>query len=320
MPVNSRFVLRLFRDGRRQPSLKRLSSWRGAGGPTGFRSRVRAAAAAILAFGTGLLVWAPHAAQAADEVNYVVLGDSYSTGVGAGDYDTNEASCKRSSNAYSQLWVKEFSTKPVADFTFVACSGATTADVESQQLGSLGPDTTMVTMTIGGNDIGFTPTITECLLTATAGDESCIASARAAGVQAAESMPAKLDALYKKIKEKAPNSQVFVMGYPHIFELGDCSTSSLSGASREAINDATSALNNVTREAATANGFHFVDGERAFGGRGVCTTADGGAWLTDSSAGTDLFHPNRDGQEAYAKALDGVVQGVGPVAGARGGS
>ena len=53
-------------------------------------------------------------------MNSVALGDSYSSGVGADDYDTKDASCKRSAKAYSQRWVKEFAEEEVAKFTFVA--------------------------------------------------------------------------------------------------------------------------------------------------------------------------------------------------------
>ena len=63
-------------------------------------------------------------------------------------------------------------------------------------------------------------------------------------------------------------------------------------------------------KAATANGFTVIDGEDTFRGRGVCTTAPGGAWLTDTSASRDLYHPNRTGHEAYAAVLDIAEQDV----------
>ncbi|MEU3343335.1 SGNH/GDSL hydrolase family protein [Streptomyces sp. NPDC006668] len=242
-------------------------------------------------------------------MNYVALGDSYSSGVGAGDYEATDAGCKRSANAYSQRWIKEFSEEAVTNFTFVACSGATTADVESKQLSSLSAETTMVTMSIGGNDVGFAPVIAQCLVTNLYTDNLCIASTLAAGVRAQSSMPAKLDALYKKIRDRAPNARIFILGYPHIFQVGDCGAIGLSSLARAAINRSTSQLNEVIRKAATTNGFTFVDGEQTFAGRGVCSTAPGGAWLTDSSAGIDLYHPNRDGHEAYAVALDAAVRG-----------
>jgi len=44
------------------------------------------------------------AAGAATTVNYVALGDSYSSGLGAGDYISSSGSCDRSTNAYPALW------------------------------------------------------------------------------------------------------------------------------------------------------------------------------------------------------------------------
>jgi lysophospholipase L1-like esterase len=257
-----------------------------------------------------LVVVGGHVAQAA-EVRYVALGDSYSSGVGAGDYDPEAGDCKRSANAYSQRWVKAYSLETVAEFSFVACSGATTTDVRFDQLDALGSDTTLVTMSIGGNDVGFAPVVAECLLGDFFVEEFCIAAAFAAGVLAETSMPETLDALYKKIRERAPNARVFILGYPHIFTLDDCGTFGLGVPARKAINDATSVLNQVIKATATANGFTFVDGEGTFRGRGVCTTARGGAWLTDTSAGVDLYHPTDDGQEAYAVAFDAAERGVG---------
>ena len=54
-------------------------------------------------------------------VNYVALGDSYSSGVGAGNYYSSSGSCDRSPNAYPALWA---AANSVTTFTFAACSGA----------------------------------------------------------------------------------------------------------------------------------------------------------------------------------------------------
>lgn len=305
-------VSRLFRDGRQRFSSRPWPGSPGAGRQGFLRFLTRGALALALAVGTGSLVFLETDRAQAAETHYVALGDSYSSGVGAGDYATDDPGCKRSANAYSQRWMDMFLTDPVATFAFVACSGATTKDVESKQLSALSAETTMVSMTIGGNDVGFAPIVAECLVVDAVNEDLCLAAVLAAGVKVKNSMPATLDALYKKIKEAAPNARVFILGYPHIFQLGSCGMG-LSEGSREAINEVTSALNTVIRDAATANGFTFVDGEEAFMGRGVCTTAPGGAWLTDSSAGTELYHPNRDGHEAYAVVLDAAVRGVNPI-------
>ena len=56
-------------------------------------------------------------------VNYVALGDSYSSGLGAGDYLSSSGSCDRSADAYPEQWAAANSP---ATFTSAACSGATT--------------------------------------------------------------------------------------------------------------------------------------------------------------------------------------------------
>lgn len=65
----------------------------------------------LVAFSSSLLLGAAlaltgagiaNADSSAAAVDYVALGDSYSSGVGAGSYDGS--SCKRSSRAYPALW------------------------------------------------------------------------------------------------------------------------------------------------------------------------------------------------------------------------
>ena len=58
-------------------------------------------------------------AAAASAVSYVALGDSYSSGVGAGGAT---GSCSRSPHAYPALWA---AANPAASFTFAACAGST---------------------------------------------------------------------------------------------------------------------------------------------------------------------------------------------------
>jgi lysophospholipase L1-like esterase len=109
-------------------------------------------------------------AQAASAVHYVALGDSYSSGVGAGG---TSGSCAQSPNAYPALWTKANSP---ASFTFAACSGARASDVISSQLSSLTASTTLVSITIGGNDSGFSSIMETCVLKSTSSCESAVAA------------------------------------------------------------------------------------------------------------------------------------------------
>ncbi len=82
-------------------------------------------------------------------VNYVALGDSYASGTGAGSYG-NSGSCYRSANAYAPLWASSHG----ATLSFVACSGADTADVLNSQVSALNAATTLVTISIGATTPG----------------------------------------------------------------------------------------------------------------------------------------------------------------------
>src|SRR5205814_9730484 len=75
---------------------------------------------ALLGAVAGVLAAAP--AQAASSVHYVALGDSYSSGVGAGGYDLSSRICSRSPRSYTALWAR---SHHLASFTPVASGGAT---------------------------------------------------------------------------------------------------------------------------------------------------------------------------------------------------
>src|ERR1700761_7052148 len=132
-----------------------------------------------------------HASPAVQAVNYVALGDSYSSGVGAG---STSGSCGQSPNAYPALWA---AASPAASFTSAACSGATTADVISGQLSSLSASTTLVSITIGGNDAGFSSVLETCVLGSTSGCEKAVAAGER---YVATTLPGRLDAVLGAIR------------------------------------------------------------------------------------------------------------------------
>jgi lysophospholipase L1-like esterase len=222
---------------------------------------------------------------------YVALGDSYASGAGAGSYV--DGSCRRSANAYPALRGKEFPS-----FKFVACSGATTKSLRSQ-LRALTPATTLVTITVGGNDLGFVDVMTTCTLN---GDSSCEKRVGKARDFTRDQLPARLDATYATIKEAAPSAQLVVLGYPRLFTPDDeCRT--LSVRKRQALNDAADELSGVISEAASRAGARYVDVRQAFADHGVCADEP---WINALVSPTgDSYHPNEAGQAAYFAALTG---------------
>ena len=136
------------------------------------RARLSALALAVATASFAALASGGAAASAASSVHYVALGDSYSSGVGAGDY--SDGSCDQSSNAYPVLWAD---ANAPASFANETCSGATTSSVLSSQLSPLSSSTTLVSITVGGNDVGFSSVMETCVLESTS---SCVSAVDAA--------------------------------------------------------------------------------------------------------------------------------------------
>ena len=180
--------------------------------------RVTLLAAAMLVSLTAL-------AGAARAANYVALGDSYA----AGPIVPNQVApygCLKSDHNYAHLAAPTIGLS-LKDAT---CSGATTADMtesQSTELGSVPPqfdslsgETTRVSLTIGGNDIGFSEIALSCV-TLNPFSTPCKDKYDSGGHdQIAERIAAtapKVAAVLQGIHTRSPSAKVFVVNYAAIF-------------------------------------------------------------------------------------------------------
>ncbi|MCX4683354.1 SGNH/GDSL hydrolase family protein [Kitasatospora purpeofusca] len=258
------------------------------------RTRPAALAAALLALTTTALNATTGTAHAAD-VNYVALGDSYSAGGGSSTTYLN--SCNQSTNAYPYLYAQ--ATSP-ATFDFQACGGATSADVVNNQLAPLTSSTTLVSMTIGGNDIGLRDVMASCLL---GSDTGCLKAVATAENTARTRLPGKLDTVYSTIRSRATNALVVILGYPRFYDLATPLCPGISPTKRAALNDGADVLNSVIRiTAATYPNFAYADVANRFAGHQLCDSA---SWLHALNRPIgQSFHPTAAGQAgAYLPAL-----------------
>jgi lysophospholipase L1-like esterase len=251
-------------------------------------------AAAITGTGTS--------AKAASAVRYVALGDSYSSGVGAGD---ESGSCDQSPNAYGPLWASAGSS---ASFTFAACSGATSSSVISGQLSSLSASTTLVSITIGGNDAGFSSIMETCILHSTSACESAVSQSEQ---YANTTLPGNLSTLFADIKADAPNAKVVVLDYPDFYDLSAPICIGLSSADHRALDNGINDVDGVIQTAADNAGFYFADVRTQFSGHELCDSA---GWLNS----VDIFdihtsyHPTAAGQaDGYLPVLTTAAKAVG---------
>jgi lysophospholipase L1-like esterase len=248
------------------------------------RRTTRLASAAAAFVGALALVLAAAPAALAAGANYVALGDSYSSGVGAGGESGN---CAQSPNAYPALWAANNSP---ASYVTTACSGATTADVLANQLGPLSAATTLVSITIGGNDEHFATIMEDCNL---GSDSTCVNEIQAAEDDARANLPGKFATLFGRIRSDAPNARVVVLDYPRFYDLAhDCV--GLSQTKRSKIDEGIDVLDSITASATGSAGFTFADVRGAFTGHEIC---DDNRWLHSVNFFDfgESYHPTADG-------------------------
>ena len=225
---------------------------------------------------------------------YDALGDSYASGYGVPPY----TACGRSGSAYAVL-IDGRQRLRLDDF--VACAGATTVSlVAGGQLRALDADTDVVTVTIGGNDIGWSSAVTACLRGT---DAQCAGAIDLVGARVAGQLPSLLDTVYAEIGAAAPNAHVVVTGYPHLFSPEYGAFLGASPAEQTALNAGADRLDAVIAAASTRAGFQYVDVRERFDGHGANSAYP---WIL-GPFDPGAFHPNAEGYDAYAAAVTAAL-------------
>src|SRR6478736_2414177 len=257
-------------------------------------TRNRIIGLAVLCLG----VLAP-AAVASALPSYVALGDSYSSGVGTRVFYSESGSCKRSPEAYGP----KVAAQRGYSLSFQACSGAKTTDVNNNQLGTLTSTTSLVTITIGGNDAGFSNVIINCALYYF----TCGGAINEANSFIATKLPGLLDTTYNNVRSRATTAHVVVLGYPHLFtdEGKTCNVNFLTSGNEKKLNETGDKLDAKIKERAAAHGFTFIDPRSAFKPHEVCSSEE---WLNGQSKPLEeSYHPNVKGQGEFTKEVEAVL-------------
>ena len=225
---------------------------------------------------------------------YVALGDSYSAGVGAGSYIAQSGVCARSRRAYPYGL-----GRPVTSFR--ACGGARSSDVLDRQLGPFPSGTRLVTITIGGNDAGFSNVLERCLF---GSPRACSRRVDEAERFVRDKLPARLRRVYESIRRRAPQAAVVVAGYPRLFARRPwCSpVGRIDEREQRRLNEGANLLvRTIAAEVERHDGFRFVDVREAFNGGGVCSSSPRILGVTRPQFAS--FHPTARGQATYARAI-----------------
>uniref|UniRef100_UPI003158D8B3 SGNH/GDSL hydrolase family protein n=1 Tax=Nocardiopsis sp. N85 TaxID=3029400 RepID=UPI003158D8B3 len=156
--------------------------------------------------------------------NYVSLGDSYSSGDGAGDYAPETAvagGCWRSANAYAHLIEEEFDF--AGALAFYACSSHKGSAMLSElgtpdsQIERVTEHTSLVTLGIGGNDLGFIPVLRTCIVRMPLLESSVCTAQEEDIAERMDKFEETLSTVVGEIRSRAPDARILVLGYPRLF-------------------------------------------------------------------------------------------------------
>jgi len=259
--------------------------------------------------------------ERAEAGDYVALGDSYSSGEGAYDYqpgtDTDTNSCHRSANAYGQEIYD--SGDFAGDFHFGACSGGVVEDYfgtnrtnpdEPPQRDAITEDTSLVTVTMGGNDFGFADVLRHCFTTTRCDTEAYRRQLR----QTVEEQAAELVEMYRDMRARAgDDARIIVVGYPHLFVDDPARTwrsVGIGAEERAFLNEMADTANTAIQDAvAEADvGVEYVDIRDDFAGHEV-GSADPWIhvltlqWRWGQPLSPASFHPTDRGHDAIRGAV-----------------
>jgi lysophospholipase L1-like esterase len=285
-------------------------------------------------------------------LHYVALGDSYASGFGVAPYGASPVpGCLQSTTDYPHQVAASLGLR----LDDRSCAGATASNITRvpqstgvggatapAQANALSADTDVVTVSIGGNDLGFSDVITNCI--ALDKDGPLFSEIRGGSyahckdfyspvvhgverdrlaVRIHNTVAPRLAKTFRLIAQRAPRAKVFVVGYPLIapsssrFPNG-CFSSLIGDSGLEPpfpqnafpftsvdtayFNRTQVALNAAIRSAAEARGFTYVSTAEGSAAHTACAAA-GSAWI----AGLTLTD---HGTPANSTPVEGTKYGI----------
>lgn len=246
---------------------------------------------------------------------YVSMGSSYAAGAGIGPLREGAPErCNRTTNNYSSLLAKRLALKLID----VSCGGATSDNIIGSwnelppQIDAVHADTRLVTVTIGGNDLGYVGWLfgSSCRLGVVAFSGPCRPS-----VEPVESDYRKLKQNLLKIAEqvhrRAPQARLIFIQYVALISAKPCSLEPISPADILVARRISGRLAEITKDAALQSGAEILKTDIASRGHTPCSPNPWSNGLSnnyDKTLGSP-WHPNAAGHAAIADLLFTMLTG-----------
>ena len=183
----------------------------------------------------------------------------------------------------------------------------------------------VITISIGGNDVGFKEKLESCLEPGTCHYAGQAESKKMAATEIAN-LRGKLKDLYTEIYRVSPNSKLYVVGYPQFIKNPEVCTNIntlVNSVEREFMGQSVTYLNQIIRSAAVAVGAKYLDIEASFGEAALCgdeaekavTGLARGDDFTKEFVGDKIevdfaqesFHPNPKGHQLIANNIISTI-------------
>lgn len=278
-------------------------------------SLIRAAALAVLLAGCAI---APAPIQAG--AKYVAMGSSFAAGPGVPSYyETPPTPCARSTGNYAHL----LASRHGLALTDVSCSGATTEHLTGRrglpdgpslppQLDALTPDTRLVTITIGGNDIGYIGRLSAAgcdMLAAQSWDKEKCPRLPMPDEAAYAALALRMDTIAKEVRRRSPEARLVFVDYLTILPAtGDCEAAGLFDFDAKDSREVARRLAAITAKAAADNGADVLKASDLSVGHDACAAEP---WMNGypiwDKSGAAPWHPNARGMAAVADALSKLL-------------
>jgi lysophospholipase L1-like esterase len=238
---------------------------------------------------------------------YVAIGSSYAAGFGIHPLERGAGACGRSLVDYPHLVAAKFHLR----LDDVSCGGAAVANAlrtpqgsNPPQISAVTPSTRLVTMTIGGNDVGYVGTAIACGQP----HATCTATANQAQIDAAFlALPNSLTRLIQAVRAKAPSAIIVLVTYPRLVPPTACPALHYTPAAASLVGSMGARLEQVFVAAAKVDHVLLADPYVLGATHGPCATGTN-KWIAGLVASNGFeYHPTAAGHEEMARLAERVL-------------
>ncbi|MCB2075329.1 MAG: SGNH/GDSL hydrolase family protein [Novosphingobium sp.] len=284
------------------------------------------------ALATGCLVTSPvngrtssQPLQLSEGARYVAMGSSFASGAGLSAKTASSSRCDRSTFNYAHILANSYGLT----LDDVSCGGATTANVLGPwaelppQIDALTPQTALVTLTIGGNDVNYIGSLiaNSCRADGASADAPnlCELIHASGGANFTLPKPTKatwrqlemnLTQIVKEIRSRSPRATIVFIDYLTVLPShGACARIPLSKSEASQARAVAKHLAEVTSRVAKNEKAQILGASSLSRDHDACSPAPWTNAFKSTAHNKDYmpYHPNRAGMVAIADALERML-------------